>query len=193
MVLKKILEKILGKYILFTIIVIMDKKKYREVVDVITKTSLKHEGWIVNDGYEVDHIFPVSYGYIMGIPTHVIGNINNLQILKKEENLKKSNKCDSIPMFIQQYILGITKEKIDKEYKQIKMKGIELAKKRGVYKGRYNGSTETLEQFISKPKNKIAMELLKNGKHKKIEISRITNLHVNTITKISKYIKEYNL
>jgi DNA invertase Pin-like site-specific DNA recombinase len=129
----------------------------------------------------------------MGIPPHIVGHMNNLQILTKDENIKKSNNCDSIPIFIQQYMLGITKEKLDYEATQRKKKGIEMAKSRGAYTGRKCGSKETLENFISKPKNKIAIELLKEGKLKKAAIARLIGVHVNTITKLAKVIKENNL
>jgi hypothetical protein len=170
----------------------MNKKRYRDSVDSISKTSIKHAGLFIDSGCEVDHIFPVSYGYVMKIPTHIIGHINNLQILTKEQNLIKSNKCDTIPIFIQEYLLNITKEKLDKEFLQRQRIGIQIAKSKGTYIGRVHGSLETIEKFISKPKNKKAIELLKEGKLKKVEISRIVGIHVNTITKLSKTIKNNN-
>ena len=78
-------------------------------------------------------------------------------------------------------------------HKELQKAGIERAKKRGVYKGRNNGAVETLEQLISKPKNKIAIELLKGGKLPKNKIAKISGLHVNTITKLVKVIKDNNL
>ncbi len=78
-------------------------------------------------------------------------------------------------------------------HKELQRLGIESAKKRGVYKGRNNGTLETLEQLISKPKNQEAIELLKEGKLKKKEIARIIGLHINTITKLVKVIKDNNL
>jgi len=63
--------------------------------------------------------------------------------------------------------------------------GIELAKARGVYKGRANGTKEDTLTFLSKPKNKKAIDLLKKG-YKNIEVSRIVGLHPNTITKVKR-------
>ena len=95
---------------------VLDKKdkSYREAVSRISKVNLRQNNMEVSEGYEVDHIFPVSYGELLNLPPHVIADINNLQIITKEENSKKSNKCDSIPLFIQQYMLGITKEELDR-------------------------------------------------------------------------------
>ena len=79
------------------------------------------------------------------------------------------------------------------KHKNLQRDGIERAKKRGVYKGRNNGSVETLDQLISKPKNKLAMKHLKDGKLKKNEIAKLVGLHSNTITKLVKVIQENNL
>jgi hypothetical protein len=40
--------------------------------------------------------------------------------------------------------------------------------------------------FLSKEKNKKALDYLKKG-YKAVEISKITGIHINTITKIKKY------
>lgn len=161
-------------------------KRYRTLVDSITKTVIKHNNIMIPDGYQVDHIFPVSYGRLLNIPPHVIAHIDNIQILERGENMKKSNIVDTIPMFIQQYMLGITKKKLDEDYKNKKKIGIENAKKNGVYKGRKRGSCESEEKFLSKHKDVI--ELMEKG-YCHTHISSITGKHVNTITKI-KVVKE---
>lgn len=69
--------------------------------------------------------------------------------------------------------------------------GIELAKLQNRYTGRKKDSREDPLQFLSKPKNKKAVELLKKN-YKKVEVARITGLHVNTITKISKIMTAMN-
>jgi hypothetical protein len=168
---------------------ILNKKErdYRKKVSHMTKINIKHNNINVPDSHEVDHIFPVSYGELLGIPTYVISDINNLQIITREDNLKKSNKCDSIPLFIQQYMLGITKEELDKRSKVRKKLGIEIAKKKGTYKGRKLGSSESKEQFLSKPKIKEVVILLKEGMSCR-RISQQLNIHVNTVTKVRKYI-----
>ena len=68
------------------------------------------------------------------------------------------------------------------------LEGIALAKAAKKYKGRKNGTIETKDDFLAKPKNKKALDLLKKG-YKGVEISKILELSVNTITKIKKLSK----
>ena len=56
---------------------------------------------------------------------------------------------------------------------------------KGVYLGRKEGSKEDTLQFLTKPKNKKALEYLKKG-YKAVEVSKLTDLNINTITKIKK-------
>ena len=83
-------------------------------------------------------------------------------------------------------ILGIVAEMERKQIKERQREGIELAKLRGVYKGRVNGSKEDIRVFLNKPKVAKTIEYLKKG-YKASEISRIVGIHVNTITKVKKY------
>jgi DNA invertase Pin-like site-specific DNA recombinase len=70
--------------------------------------------------------------------------------------------------------------------KSAQKEGIELAKLKGnVFLGRKNGTSEDPLKFLSKSKNRHAMELLKKN-YKSVEISKITGLHINTITKVKK-------
>jgi DNA invertase Pin-like site-specific DNA recombinase len=82
-------------------------------------------------------------------------------------------------------ILGIVAEMERKQIKERQREGIELAKLRGVYKGRVNGSKEDIRVFLNKPKVAKTIEYLKKG-YKASEISRIVGIHVNTITKVKK-------
>jgi DNA invertase Pin-like site-specific DNA recombinase len=66
--------------------------------------------------------------------------------------------------------------------------GIAIAKLQGKYLGRKVGSDEDSLMFLSKPKNKKAIEYLKKG-YKAIEVAKITNLSLNTLTKIKKLSK----
>ena len=86
-------------------------------------------------------------------------------------------------------ILGIVAEMERKQIKERQKEGIELAKLRGVYKGRVHGSKEDIRTFLSKPKIVKTIEYLKKG-YKASEISRIVGIHLNTITKVKKMIKE---
>jgi DNA invertase Pin-like site-specific DNA recombinase len=63
--------------------------------------------------------------------------------------------------------------------------GIEIAKLKGAYLGRKTGSKEDTLQFLTKPKNKKALEYLKKG-YKSVEVAKLTDLNINTITKIKK-------
>lgn len=84
-------------------------------------------------------------------------------------------------------ILGIVAEMERKQSKERQREGIEIAKLRGVYKGRANGSKEDIRKFLSKPKVAKTIEYLKRG-YKASEISRIVGIHVNTITKVKKLV-----
>jgi DNA invertase Pin-like site-specific DNA recombinase len=64
--------------------------------------------------------------------------------------------------------------------------GIRLAKLRGnVYTGRQKGSRETTLAFLSKEKNKKALDYLKKG-YKISEVSKLTDLHLNTVSKVKR-------
>lgn len=41
--------------------------------------------------YHVDHIIPIAFGYKYGIPSDVIGDVNNLQIISLKDNFNKGN------------------------------------------------------------------------------------------------------
>lgn len=82
-------------------------------------------------------------------------------------------------------ILGVVAEMERNLIRERQREGIEMAKAKGVYKGRKKGSSTSTLDFLNKPKNKVAVERLKLGL-KKNEVAKITGLHINTITKISK-------
>lgn len=82
-------------------------------------------------------------------------------------------------------ILGVVGEMERTQIKERQVEGIKIAKMKGVYKGRAEGSKEDTLQFLGKDKNKKALEYLKKG-YKAVEISKLTGVHINTITKIKK-------
>lgn len=84
-------------------------------------------------------------------------------------------------------ILGVVGEMERKLILERQREGIELAKLQNKFLGRKKGTKEDPLAFLSKSKNRKAMELLKRG-YKNIEVSRITDLNVNTVTKIKKLI-----
>jgi len=82
-------------------------------------------------------------------------------------------------------ILGVVAD-IDKQnLNQRTMEGVAIAKALGKYKGRLAGSQEDVHCFLSKPRNKKALEYLKKG-YKISETAKITGLAINTISKIKK-------
>ena len=82
-------------------------------------------------------------------------------------------------------VLGIVGEMERTQSKERQFQGIEIAKLKGVYLGRKEGSKEDVLQFLNKPKNKKALDYLKKG-YKSIEVSKLTDLNVNTISKIKR-------
>ncbi len=82
-------------------------------------------------------------------------------------------------------ILGIVGEMERTQIRERQIEGIKIAKLKGVYKGRAEGSKEDCLKFLGKVKNKKALEYLKKG-FKAVEVSKLTGVHINTITKIKK-------
>lgn len=82
-------------------------------------------------------------------------------------------------------ILGTVSEMHRNQIREAQLGGIRIAKMKKVYKGRKEGSKEDTLMFLAKEKNRKSLELLKKG-YKSVEISKIVNVHINTITKIKK-------
>lgn len=82
-------------------------------------------------------------------------------------------------------ILGIVGEMERNQIKERQKEGIRIAKLKGKYFGRKKGSKETTLSFLSKDKNKKALELIGKG-YKMTEVSKITGLHYNTVMKVKK-------
>lgn len=82
-------------------------------------------------------------------------------------------------------ILGVVGEMERSQIRERQIEGIKLAKLRGVYKGRVVGSKEDVLAFLSKEKNKKALEYLKKG-YKGVEAAKLAGVHLNTVTKIKK-------
>jgi DNA invertase Pin-like site-specific DNA recombinase len=89
-------------------------------------------------------------------------------------------------------ILGIVGEMERNQIKERQREGIRIAKMKGVYKGRKAGSKEDIISFLNKEKNKKAVEYMKKN-YKNTEISKITGLHINTLTKIKAYLKKIDI
>jgi DNA invertase Pin-like site-specific DNA recombinase len=84
-------------------------------------------------------------------------------------------------------ILGTVAEMERTRIRENQREGIELAKLRGVYKGRKSGAKGDIQKWILKPKIAKTIEYLKKG-YKANEISKIVGIHVNTITKVKKLV-----
>ena len=72
-----------------------------------------------------------------------------------------------------------------KQIRERQLEGIAIAKAKGVYKGRNKGTKESTLDFLTKEKNKKALDYLNKG-YKQTEIAKITGLHANTVSKINK-------
>jgi DNA invertase Pin-like site-specific DNA recombinase len=83
-------------------------------------------------------------------------------------------------------ILGVVAEMSKKNINDTTKEGIAIAKALGKYKGRNKGTKEDVHYFLSKPKNKKVLDYIKKG-YKNSEISKITELSINTIVKVRKY------
>ena len=81
-------------------------------------------------------------------------------------------------------ILGIVGEMERAQGKERQREGIRIAKLKGSYKGRKEGSKEDVLTFLAKPGNKKALEYLKT--HNIAETAKLTGLHPNTVSKIRK-------
>lgn len=74
----------------------LDKKLYYAKVWVVTESQPLHilenndkRGW---KDHHLDHIYPISMGYLNKIPPEKIGNIKNLQFIHHVENISKGSK-----------------------------------------------------------------------------------------------------
>ena len=82
-------------------------------------------------------------------------------------------------------ILGVVGEMERAQIRERQMEGIKIAKLKGAYKGRIKGTKEDSLAFLSKEKNKKALEYLRKG-YKATEVAKLTDLHINTITKVKR-------
>jgi DNA invertase Pin-like site-specific DNA recombinase len=80
-------------------------------------------------------------------------------------------------------ILGVIGQMERNQIRERQLEGIAIAKAKGVYKGRVKGSNEDNLAFLTKHQKSI--ELLKKG-YKAVEIAKICNVSLNTLTKIKK-------
>ena len=123
-----------------------------------------------------DIINSIHYFTENGVPiTFISQSLTTIDEQGKENSITK--------MIIS--ILGIVGEMEKNQIRERQLEGIKIAKLKGVYKGRMQGTKEDPLKFLSKPKNKKVLELLNKG-YKGTEISKIVGIHINTITKVKK-------
>ena len=82
-------------------------------------------------------------------------------------------------------ILGTVGEMEKAQIKERQLEGVRIAKLKGVYKGRVEGTVEDVNAFLGKSKNKKALDYLKKG-YKLNEAAKLAGVHINTMTKIKK-------
>src|SRR3954464_3967519 len=82
-------------------------------------------------------------------------------------------------------ILSVVGEMERNQIKERQREGIIIAKANGIYKGRAKGSKEDVLKFLSKERNKKALDMMKR-EFKNVEISKLTGLNINTLTKIKR-------
>lgn len=82
-------------------------------------------------------------------------------------------------------ILATISEMERSQIRERQLDGVKLAKARGVYTGRKQGTKEDILKFLSKPQNKKAIEYLRRGMSN-TEAAKLAGVHINTMTKIKK-------
>ena len=94
-------------------------------------------------------------------------------------------KEDPIGRLIISVLLSIA-EMQRRQIREYQADGIRHArlKDRSKFPGRRHGSKEKLENYLSKPKNIIALSLLKKGTYKMREIAVLAGLSINSVTKL---------
>jgi DNA invertase Pin-like site-specific DNA recombinase len=73
---------------------------------------------------------------------------------------------------------------------QRQREGIEIAKTKGLYRGRKVGTRETREKFINKDRNQIILQYLEKG-YRYNEISKIVGCSYSTINKVKRIHSEF--
>lgn len=68
------------------------RKTYKLHESDLNPNKLKLGRCGTDGAHQIDHKIPISIGYEMKIPIHVMSDIENLQLMPWKENLKKSNK-----------------------------------------------------------------------------------------------------
>lgn len=81
-------------------------------------------------------------------------------------------------------ILGVLSEQERENLRERQMEGIHIAKLKGVYKGRTNGSIETTDEFLKKYQPVI--KDLNKGKYSLREVAKLNSVSLATVQKFKK-------
>jgi DNA invertase Pin-like site-specific DNA recombinase len=150
-----------------------------QIKRIVEKGAIQELGvWQIDRlGRDVrDILNTIHYFNQNGICIHFISQgLKTLDIQGKENPITK--------MIIS--VLGVVSEMERNQIKERQVEGISIAKSKGVYLGRKKGTHEDIVKFLSKPKNKKAVEYLKKG-FKLSEAAKLSGLNINTLTKISR-------
>jgi len=82
-------------------------------------------------------------------------------------------------------LLGSLSEINKIQIKEAQAQGIALAKARGVYKGRAQNTKESVGKFLSKPRNRKALDLLEKG-YRGTQIASILKMSEMTVCKVKR-------
>jgi DNA invertase Pin-like site-specific DNA recombinase len=118
-------------------------------------------------------------------------NIPILFISQGLRTLDENGKEDPIARLMIS-VLGTVGEMERAQIRERQYEGIQIAKLKGVYKGRIKDSKEDTLTFLSKPKNKKALDYICKG-YKLSEAATLAGVHPNTATKINKLAFPENL
>lgn len=113
---------------------------------------------------------------------HGIGIVFYRQGLR---TIDDEGKEDPIGRLIISVLLSIA-EMQRRQIREYQADGIRHArlKDRSKFPGRRQGSKEKLEKYLAKPKNVLALSLIKKGTYKMREVAILSGLSVNSITKL---------
>ena len=80
------------------LIYIKDYDKYKKEIAKETRKTMRMYKAIINplnlsSGYHIDHMFSKYMGFILKIPSFIIGSVANLHIISGKINRQKSSKC----------------------------------------------------------------------------------------------------
>jgi DNA invertase Pin-like site-specific DNA recombinase len=151
----------------------------RDILEMVKRGALSelHVWQIDRLGRDLRDIMnTIHYFSEMGVPIHFVSQgLSTLTADKKENPISK--------MIIS--ILGVVAEMERKQIRERQLEGIKIAKVKGAFLGRKKGTTESTLDFLSKDRNKKALEYLRKG-FKINEVAKLTDLHPNTVSKIKR-------